>query len=370
MHVFCQREQLLAAFQIAASVVPTRSPKAVLQHTKFQTDTSGSYLTATDLEIGLRMEIAGIETHVPGVAVLPVDRFGAILRESSEDTVELKADGNTLQVMAGPSRFELPLYSPEEFPQIHLFDDQEGYFVLQGALLRGLARKTLFATSQDTNRYDLGGVLLQFEPQSVTAVSTDGRRLAKMEGRCEAIGDPQLPPTMTIVPARSMQLMQRILGDAERVQLLVRENELLAQAPGTSFASRLLEGRFPRWEMVIPQDRQGGGIEFTVGPLLAALRQAGIVADQDSRGIDFDFREGNLVLSASVAERGKCRVPLPIPYDGPPIDVRLDCRFFEDFLKVLEPDATFLLSVKDHESAVLCTTEDGYAYVLMPLSAQ
>ncbi|MDA0657948.1 MAG: DNA polymerase III subunit beta [Planctomycetota bacterium] len=368
MHILCERDRLWTAFQAAASVLPSRSPKPILQHIRFEATGPIGTMSATDLETGIIIDVDGLQCNVPGVVILPADRFGAILRETNEDSIELKSDGNNVELRAGKSRFQLPIHDPSEYPRLEGHDLDAGYFSLRGSVLRELVRKTLFATSQDSNRYDLGGVLLELGHEHINAVSTDGRRLAKLQCPCEVVGTPKVPHTMTIVPAKAMNLAQRIFGDAEDVHLVIRENEMILRGKGTIFFSRLLEGRFPKWEMVIPKGREGDFIDISVGTLLSSLRQASIVADQESRGIDFDFREGQVILSASTAERGNCRVPMPISYEGPAIDVRLDYRYLEEFLKALELDSIFHLSVKDQESAALCTTDTGYAYVLMPLS--
>ena len=100
----------------------------------------------------------------------------------------------------------------------------------------------------------------------------------------------------------------------------------------------------------------------------AAVRQAAIVTSEESRGIDFTFGDGSLVLAGKAAEVGQSRVELPIGYDGPEITITLDPRFVIDFLKVLDSDKTFTLELKDGESAAVCSTDDGYGYVIMPLA--
>jgi DNA polymerase III subunit beta len=105
-----------------------------------------------------------------------------------------------------------------------------------------------------------------------------------------------------------------------------------------------------------------------VGPLTSAVRQAAIVTSDESRGVDFTFEGGTLVLAGHAAERGQSRVELPIAYDGPALTISLDPRFVLDFLKVLEPEKTFTLDLQDSDAAAVCTTDDGYGYVIMPLA--
>lgn len=109
-------------------------------------------------------------------------------------------------------------------------------------------------------------------------------------------------------------------------------------------------------------------IELTVGPLYSAVRQAAIVTSEESRGVDFTFEKGSLVLSGRTAEVGQSRIEVPVAYDGDKLGITLDPRYLIDFLKVLDPEKTFTLDLKDSESAAVCTTDDGYGYVIMPLA--
>jgi DNA polymerase-3 subunit beta len=105
-----------------------------------------------------------------------------------------------------------------------------------------------------------------------------------------------------------------------------------------------------------------------VGPFYSAVRQAQIATNSDSRGVDFAFSPGQLVLSAQASDLGRSRVELPVAFDDKPVTVTLDPRFFGDFLKVLDPGTSFMLEIRNSESAVVCRTDDGYAYVIMPLA--
>jgi DNA polymerase-3 subunit beta len=131
-----------------------------------------------------------------------------------------------------------------------------------------------------------------------------------------------------------------------------------------------VEGRFPKWRDVFPRRDDATSVQLSVGPLFAAVRQAAIVTSEESRGIDFTFSDGQLLLVARSAQAGQSRVELPIAYQGPAISITLDPRYVIDFLKVLDSENNFALEIKDAESAGVCTTEDGYGYVIMPLARE
>ncbi|HUY87945.1 MAG TPA: DNA polymerase III subunit beta [Pirellulales bacterium] len=368
MKVICDREKLLAAFQIASVVAPARSPKPILRNVKFEVAEGRGTLLATDLEVGVRVSLADVEVEAPGSAVLPIDRFGSILRESSDAKLRIESDGQGTLVRGDRSEFKLPAGNPDEFPSITEFTESK-YHALPARLLKELIRRTVFATDTESSRYALGGVLLEMSGDKIIAVGTDGRRLAMMEAPGKAVEGHETGDTMTIVPTRAMHFIERALADGdEEVQIGARSNDVLVRSPRVTVYSRLVEGRFPKWRDVFPRRSDAVKIEMVVGPMHSAVRQAAIVTNEDSRGVDFTFGDGKAVLSGRAAEMGQSRVELPIAYDGASISITLDPRYVSDFLKVLDPEKNFTLEIKDSESAAVCSTDDGYGYVIMPLA--
>ncbi len=373
MKVRLNREPLLAALQSASAVVPARSPKPVLTNVKLEVHGTSAVLSATDLEVGIRIDLESVEPGASGAVLLPSGRLMAIVRESQPGTVfDISSDGTAAVVKAPRSEFRLPAEDPLEFPSVATFPT-EASFELSQPLVRELVRRTVFSTDNESSRYALGGVLLelstQSSPASVIAVGTDGRRLAKMEGPATA-KDGSPSDAQPIVPARAMQLMERCLSDASMpVQIAVRTSEILVKTGPTTISARLVEGRFPRWRDVFPDRPDASQVKIVAGPLLAAVRQAAIVTSEQSKGVDFSFEPGQLVLSGRSAESGESRIELPIEHAGPVVKIKLDPRFLSEFLRVLDGAATVTLELTDAQSACVCRTDDGYGYVIMPLAA-
>ena len=105
-----------------------------------------------------------------------------------------------------------------------------------------------------------------------------------------------------------------------------------------------------------------------IGPAYPAVKQAAIVTSDESRGVDFTFADGTCTMAARAADVGQSHVDLPVSYSGPSVSITLDPRYMGDFLKVLDPEKTFTLEIKDASSAAVANTDDGYAYVIMPLA--
>jgi DNA polymerase III subunit beta len=370
MKATCHRDKLLHAFQMAASVAPSRSPKPILQNVKLEVTPEGAILMGTDLEVGVRVEVEGFSVQAPGSVVLPRDRFGKILSESSDEQIDLESDGGKVLVRGQRSEFQLPSENPDEFPSVLGFEEQK-YHEMPARFFREVIRRTVYATDNESSRYALGGVLVELTASGLTAVATDGRRLARQEGPAKSVGGHLSGDNMTIIPTRALQLLERALADnEENIQLAARENDVLVKSGRATVYSRLVEGRYPKWRDVFPKREGMLKIELTVGPFYAAVRQAAIVTSDERRGVNFTFGGGKIVLAGHGAELGESHVELPIAYDGPDIVITLDPRFLSDFLKVLDAEQTFTMELRDADSAAVCGTQDGYAYVVMPLARE
>ena len=127
MKITCNREKLLHAFQTVAAVAPVRSPKPILHNVKLDVTANGATLMATDLEVGIRYDVAGIDVDAPGSVLLPVDQFGSILRESSDDTFRIESDSAGTTVRGERSQFKLPVADPNEFPPVAEFGEAACY---------------------------------------------------------------------------------------------------------------------------------------------------------------------------------------------------------------------------------------------------
>ena len=225
MKISCDREQLLQAFQTVASVAPSRSPKPILQNVKLEVTDKSAVLLATDLEVGIRHQVTGVDIESPGVVVLSVSRFGSILRESTDQTLHLESDSTGTTIRGERSQFRLPAEDPAEFPSVTAFDEAD-FHTVPARLLRELIRRTAFATDNESSRYALGGVKLEVEGDQLTAIGTDGRRLAKMTGPVGTTGKAIDATQTTIVPTRAMTLIERAVAPTdEEVRIAVKGNE-------------------------------------------------------------------------------------------------------------------------------------------------
>jgi DNA polymerase-3 subunit beta len=367
MKIHFNREKFLAAFQIAAAVAPVRSPKEILTFVKLDATGSKAILMATDREAGVRIVVDDIEVEKPGKVLFPVQRMGNILRENGDERLTIDVTEKSVAVKGANAEFQLPIANADEYPTVNGFEE-ESYFEIPARAFRELVRRTVFATDTESTRYALGGVLLEIDGETITAVATDGRRLACMSTQGKSVNGYKTLGT-TIVPAKTLNLLDRSMGDGDEVvQMAARSNDIVVRNARCEIFSQLVEGRFPAWRQVIPKREGATEIESIAGILASNLRQASIVADPESRGVDFQFDKGSLILKANTADVGTSRIEMPIAYEGEPIGIMLDAKFVGEFFRVLEPDKLIRIDVSSDKEPAVFKADDNYLYVVMPMA--
>src|SRR5437879_8465605 len=174
MKVRCHREGLLSAFQLTSVAVPSRDLKPVLKNIKVIADTDRCTLLATDLELGIRLEVRGLNVEEPGEALLPSNRVLAILRESTDDEVAIEADAQTCMVRGQSNEFEMGGEDPGEFPDVPAFS-ADAYHELPAGELREMIRRTIFAAATQDPRNEHTGILWEVERAKAHPMATDAR---------------------------------------------------------------------------------------------------------------------------------------------------------------------------------------------------
>lgn len=368
MKIKCNREGLLTAFQVVVSVAPARSPKPILRNVKLSVSgTSDAVLAATDLELGIRYKVSGVTVDEEGDVVLPSSELAAILRELSDETITLERRENGVRVSAASSRFDLSAEDPLQFPEVPDFGESPVATIRAEAFAQ-MIRRTVFAVASENSRYALHSVLIELTSEQANLVATDGKRLAFMPGPVNLLADP--PKENSLIPPKALQLVSKVLQDpSEELQIALRSNEVLFRTGKVTIYSRLVEGRFPRYQDVFPAEAKIR-IPLPAGALLGVVRQAKIVTSDESRAVDFRFENGVLTLESQAADRGESEIRMPVGYDGDPITVVYDPGLLIDALRVIEPEEEITLELVDSKRASVFRTRDKYAYIVMPLTRE
>ena len=369
MKAICPREGLLAACQLASAAVAVREVKPILRNLKVIAEDGRFVLMATDLEIGIRHEMRSLQIVNPGEAMLPASKLLDILRQATDEDLTVDADESKVLVSGAVNEWEMPSENPADFPDIPTFSDKQ-YHEVPAGVLRNMIRKTVFAAAKESTKFAMTGVLWEVEGKNLRLVATDSKRLALMVGPVISHDAGDTKGASHLVPTKAMQLLERHLQnvpDDEAVRVSLRPNEVLFQTDTTTIYSRLVEGRYPPYREIFPK-KIVSKIPLPVNPLLTAVRQAAIMIDEEAKRVAFRFAKNLLTLEAQGPTTGRSKVPLPIEYDGPSIDINFDPQYLIEMLRVLDESDTVLLELVDGTRPALFKCGVEYSYLVMPLS--
>jgi DNA polymerase-3 subunit beta len=358
---------LLSACQLASAAIPARDVKPILKNLKAIASDGRCTLMATDMEVGIRLDVVGLTIQEPGEAILPASRLIAILRESRDEELSIEADPSACVIRGASLEFEMPSEDPAQFPDLPTFAEDKYHEITAGSL-REMIRRTVFAAADETARYSMTGVLWELDDGTAKLVATDGRRLALAQGVATAHGGHTTKNQMPVVPSKAMNLLERNLEDPEEVvKVCLRPNEVLFRTGRSVIYSRLVEGRFPDYKQVLPK-KQAIRVQLQASPFQAAVRQAAIMTDDESRRVTFSFAKNKLTLQAQGAQTGRSKVELPIEYEAKAINVNFNPQYLVEMLKILPSDAELTLDLIDAGSPALFRSGPNYSYLVMPLT--
>jgi len=357
------REALLKPLQAVIGVVERRQTMPILANVLLVAKNGEVSITATDLEVELvaTAEIAveqDGEVTVPGRKLLDICRA---LPESAE--VVLSLGGEKLSIRSGRSKFSLTTLPASDFPTVEQISGSKGIDIGQAELVK-LLEKTHFSMAQQDVRYYLNGLLIETGKKSVRAVATDGHRLALCEVELEGAGNEE---QQVIVPRKGVLELQRLLSGEGDVTLELGSNHMRVQLEGIRFTSKLIDGRFPEYDRVIPKEAEN---ELTADRemLRAALQRTAILSNEKYRGIRLIIRDNGMVLQAHNPEQEEAEEEIEVSYQGEDIEIGFNVNYLLDALGAIEStDVT--VSIVDGNSSCLLREpgKNDCKYVVMPM---
>lgn len=368
MKVICNRGALLEALSITGNAVAARTPKPVLLCVKVTAGDDRLTVAATDLEVAIRYSDSQVQIEQTGEALLPADKFTAIVRESIDDTLAIELIAEQAHIKGQDSHFKIFTQPASEFPPVPDFEGEPD-FELSFGHLKQLIGQTLFAAAKESTRYAFNGVLVTAKGKKITLVATDGRRLAMATGEISRTGKMSKEGIKAIIPAKAMQLVEKLATDPEEaVGIQLRENQVIFHTAAATLTSNLVEGQFPPYEDVIPKDTDKKMTAATPD-LMSAVRRASLLTTEESKGVRMHFSKKGLVLTSRSPESGEATVNFPCKFEGPEVEIGFNPQFMVDALKVMDSDEiTMELSAPNRPGLLKSGT--NFQYVIMPVNLQ
>lgn len=364
MRFSIRREELLRPLQLVGGIIERRHTQPILANALLDVDSQGLTLYATDLEVSITVAIV-LQQAESGTATVPARKFLEIVRALPEQaSIETALEGGRLRLHSGNSRFFLSTLPVEDFPRTDS-PDVTVEVVMPQRELRRLLERTQFAMAHQDVRYYLNGLLLDFAGGRVRAVATDGHRLA--------LCDRDLPTDLDeagqiIVPRKAVLEVLRLAQDMdELVTLRIGPHQMEFRFKGLSFVTKLVDGRFPDYERVIPV----GHDKLVVAEreqLRQVLLRTSILSSEQSHTVRLRIESGQMHVSAHNLEQDEAEEDLPVSYEGEELDIGFNVTYLLDVLGAMTEEQISLAFLDPGSSCLLCSPEDETCrYVVMPM---
>lgn len=359
------RDALLKPLNLVAGVVERRQTLPVLSNVLLNLDGDRLSITGTDLEVELVGRVNLEEAGEAGEITVPARKLADICKSLPDGAdLEIAVADAKVTVRSGRSRFTLTTLPAREFPNI---EDSIGthQFVLKQGELRRLIERTGFAMAQQDVRYYLNGMYWELRAGRLRAVATDGHRLAicTFPGTLKDLED-----TQVILPRKGVLELARLMqNDDDDVTIILGSNHLRATTADFSFTSKLVDGKFPDYERVLPRSAD----KVVLGSrteLRQAFTRTAILSNEKYRGVRLKLSEDSLEIVANNPEQEQAEESLPVSYSGDSLEIGFNVGYLLDVLGVLSGEEV-RFSLSDPNSSALLEESDGgdSLYVVMPM---
>ncbi|MEK9775148.1 MAG: DNA polymerase III subunit beta [Quisquiliibacterium sp.] len=360
------RDAILKPLSTVAGIVERRHTLPILANVMLSKSGSSVSFLATDVEIQIQTTAdlgAGTEETATTVSARKLIDILRALPDGPEVSISVTNKKATIQ--SGKSRFALQTLGAEEFPTVNVNEQFSASFSMPQKQLRHLFQMVHFAMAQQDIRYYLNGLLLVTDGNIIRVVATDGHRLAYCEAEIQ--GD-LLARNEVIIPRKTVLELQRLLSDSDDPVLIdVATNQVRFRFGDVEMVSKLVEGKFPDYQRVIPTGYTKAMTVSREG-LAASLARASILTSDKFRGVRLTLGPGSLKIQTSNAEQEEAVEEIEVAYDGDPIEIGFNVGYLQDVLGNLKTEGVQIEFGDSNTSALLTVPQDAsFRYVVMPM---
>ncbi len=369
MKLTISKENLINGLQAVQNIVGSRSTLPVLSNVLLRAEGEHLELTTTDLDISI-VSVVPAKVSKNGAATVPVKKFFGIIREMPAPEVEIAFDDrNVCHLQCGASYYKINGLGAEEFPPLPKFAEVRKVELPQEKV-KGMIRKTSYASSADEARYILNGLFFSLKEHKMTTVATDGRRLAMAEEEVEIPTESQAD---FIVPSKAINELNRLMQSSGQVEIKSSQNQamftLIDEKKDTVvIISKLIEGTYPNYRQVL-QPIEGDNkkrISLSREEFLQALRRAEFMTSDKANSVKLQFGNNTLSITANSPDVGEGQEAIAINYQDAEIAVAFNPVYLMDPLKALDNDEVFFELVDELSPGVI-RINGPFLYVIMPM---
>ena len=367
------RDAMIKEISIAQEIITNKSPVSILSNILIIAENNSLTIKATDSTVKFTTVIP-VDIQEEGRTTIFCDKFMSILSSLPSGEIEFIQEdiGVTIKPIAKRVKFQLKSQASDKFPEVGTSENVP-FFELPSKDFREMMRETIFAVSEDRNRYFMTGVYLVKNGDTLTMVATDGRRLS-----CDnktGFSIPDFQPA--IIPTKILSCILKNAPDEGNIQIAVVDKSIFVKFGNVEFSSVLIEGQFPNYQKVIPESLTKSFM-VNKADLDAALKRTTIMVDKKVSRIIFKISSGVLKLISPDSDIGSADEEIPCRYDGQEISMALNFTYVTEPLKVIDSEnVVFDFNITDGGSgeanitkAVIMRSEAAgdYIHVIMPMN--
>jgi DNA polymerase-3 subunit beta len=371
-HFNIARDDLLKAAGSQQNITGKNRTLAILSNILVEVEQNHVIFTGTDLDIGLKQTIPA-EVFEKGVLTLPAKKLYELARESASPILSFQEEEkNWVKITAGSSIYRLAGIVSDEFPQFPLYN-QETMVELDSAAMADLIDKTIFSIAQDKeNMFTLTAALLkkveEGDKKYLQMISSDGHRLSIMKREAgESVGDLQMNP-VTLIPRRGVQEIRKFCEENDTFLMGIEEKQAVLQADSSLLIIRLLEGEFPDFQAILDVISRDNIIRIKRLHFLESLKRINLFTEDLFHAIKMEVTDNMMVLTSQNADFGSAKDDLKVEYNGDPLTLGFNCRYFIDALQVMEGETIEACISSDESPCLISSDEDeGFLSIIMPM---
>ncbi|MCW8829211.1 MAG: DNA polymerase III subunit beta [Gammaproteobacteria bacterium] len=358
------REALLKPLQVVSGVVEKRQTLPILSNVLVCIESDRLTMTGTDLEVELTAS-APLQGAESGEITLPARKFMDICKSLPDGAeLDISIDAQRALIRSGKSRFTLATLPANDFPATEKVTGAREYS-LQQSILKHLIEQTHFCMANQDVRYYLNGLLLELRQNAIRAVATDGHRLALSEASLDLVpGD----INQIILPRKGVSELSRLLSDGDQgCNIQLNANFIRVDLGEIVFTSKLIDGRFPDYDRVIPK---GGDkiVKANRENLRQGLLRASILSNEKYRGVRLNFADNMLRATVNNPEQEEAQEELDVSYSGEEIEIGFNVSYLVDALNAIKQDEVEIILIDANSSCLIHGEgDDSSRYVVMPM---
>ena len=361
-----EKNEIVDALQMGASIAERRQTIPILANLRIVARDGKVEITATDLEIQIKTLTEVKKVVEEGEITVSARKMSELCRSlPDKEALEFDLNNGKLTVSSKNFHADFATISALDFPELEIKEETNSLSISSSALQR-LLNKTAFCMASQDVRYYLNGLLVEYKGGEVNAVATDGHRLALATSPLDKTSP--IDGERQILPRKAVLELSKILRqENEDIKITFGNSSLSIQDKNLDFSTKLIDGKFPDYEKVLPSG-DPNSLEVSKESLQSALSRASVLSNEKYRGVRFALDKNTLKLTANNPEKESAEELLDVNYNGNPMEIGFNIGYLLDVLGTIETD-NVELNFYGEESSCLIREPGNQAevYVIMPM---